>query len=448
MQRLRIKKGFQAKVVGAPAASRVDLPPPKQVAACPLAITLIKPRLLVKEQDHVRLGAPLFEDKRRPNLKFLSPGGGTVVDIRFGPRRVVEHVAIELAEDENPVKLPQLSTDQIETADRGDVVQHLIDGGLWPLLRALPFRDIADETQTPPALFVFLDDLEPFQPDPEAYLQGRHDDFAFGLKVLGKLCPEVTVCGHSRHAALAEVIDANRLLLLDGRYPAVDPGVVLYHTRKNSDQNTSWYVYGQDLLLMAELFKNGRYPVTRTFTVGGAGAGTAQHVQTRLGAPVRHLLNGHAQNGGQRYLAGGIFRGRPVAPDSFLGLHEVALTVIPEGADREFMALFKPGWAKPTYSRAFVSKINPEAQPYNCNRHGGLRACIACMHCADVCPVDILPNLTYKAILAEEVEEYLQHGLLDCVECGLCSFVCPSKIELTDTLVTAKREYRKEREGA
>ena len=70
------------------------------------------------------------------------------------------------------------------------------------------------------------------------------------------------------------------------------------------------------------------------------------------------------------------------------------------------------------------------------------------MHCADVCPVDILPNLTYKAILAEEVEEYLQHGLLDCVECGLCSFVCPSKIELTDTLVTAKREYRKEREGA
>ena len=448
MQRLRIKKGFQAKLAGLPADSRIDLPPPEQVAVCPVAIESVKPRLLVKEKDQIRLGEPIFEDKARPNLKFLSPGGGTVADIRFGPRRVVEHVAIDLAEDENPVDLPRLSADQLAAAERGTVVQHLIDGGLWPLVRALPFRDIADETQTPPALFVFLDDLEPFQPDPEVYLKGRLGDFAFGLKVLEKLCPAVTVCAHRRHKALVETIDTNRLLLLDGRYPAPDPGVVLYHTRKSSDQNSSWYAYGQDLLMMAELFASGRYPIMRTFSVGGSGAGSAQHVQTRLGTPVGDLLNGSSPDGPQRYLAGGIYRGRPVAPDSFLGLHEVALTVIPEGDNREFMALFKPGWTKPTYSRAYLSKLNPEILNYNCNRHGGLRACIACMHCADVCPVDILPNLTYKAILAEEVEEYLQHGLLDCVECGLCSFVCPSKLELTETLVKAKRQYRKEREGA
>ena len=68
------------------------------------------------------------------------------------------------------------------------------------------------------------------------------------------------------------------------------------------------------------------------------------------------------------------------------------------------------------------------------------------MHCADICPVDILPQLTYKAVLAEEVEEALEHGLLDCVECGLCTYVCPSKIELTESLKSAKAAYRKERE--
>jgi Na+-transporting NADH:ubiquinone oxidoreductase subunit A len=77
----------------------------------------------------------------------------------------------------------------------------------------------------------------------------------------------------------------------------------------------------------------------------------------------------------------------------------------------------------------------------SCNRHGGLRACIQCGFCTRVCPVDILPQLAYKAVLAGEVEESLAHGLLDCVECGLCSFVCPSKIDLLQTLRRAREAY-------
>jgi Na+-transporting NADH:ubiquinone oxidoreductase subunit A len=52
--------------------------------------------------------------------------------------------------------------------------------------------------------------------------------------------------------------------------------------------------------------------------------------------------------------------------------------------------------------------------------------------------------LTFKAVLADEVEEFLAHGLLDCVECRLCTYVCPSKIELADILVRAKAAYYKE----
>jgi Na+-transporting NADH:ubiquinone oxidoreductase subunit A len=73
--------------------------------------------------------------------------------------------------------------------------------------------------------------------------------------------------------------------------------------------------------------------------------------------------------------------------------------------------------------------------------HGEERACVNCGYCTDVCPVDILPQFTYKSILADEIEEALAHGLLDCVECGLCSYVCPSKIELFDVLKNTKRAY-------
>jgi Na+-transporting NADH:ubiquinone oxidoreductase subunit A len=52
--------------------------------------------------------------------------------------------------------------------------------------------------------------------------------------------------------------------------------------------------------------------------------------------------------------------------------------------------------------------------------------------------------LTYKAVLAGEVEESLAHGLLDCVECGLCSLVCPSKIELIKALREAREKFYEE----
>jgi Na+-transporting NADH:ubiquinone oxidoreductase subunit A len=179
--------------------------------------------------------------------------------------------------------------------------------------------------------------------------------------------------------------------------------------------------------------------------VGGAAAAAPQHYHTRLGVPLVHLAGSQFNGDGVRFIVGGLLRGFAGTAEGFMGLYETVLNLLPLGRRSEFLALFRPGLRKPSFSRTFVSRLNPGALDYTCNMNGEERACIACMHCADVCPVDILPQLTYKAILVEEVEEYLQHGLLDCVECGLCSYVCPSKIELTRTLVAAKAAYAKER---
>jgi Na+-transporting NADH:ubiquinone oxidoreductase subunit A len=60
--------------------------------------------------------------------------------------------------------------------------------------------------------------------------------------------------------------------------------------------------------------------------------------------------------------------------------------------------------------------------------------------------VEILPQLAYKCILADDVDGALAHGLLDCVECGLCSYVCPSKIDLVGALKKARRTYYEEQQ--
>jgi Na+-transporting NADH:ubiquinone oxidoreductase subunit A len=231
---------------------------------------------------------------------------------------------------------------------------------------------------------------------------------------------------------------------LRGEYPADDPGTVVYYTKKSALQNRAWFIAGQDLLLLAQLLAQGRYPVDRVISVAGSMALQRRHYRTRFGSPLAHLVDPATVGSAVRPVVGGLLTGYTSGMDGFMGPYENALNLVPGGGQSEFLELFNPGPTKPTYSRTFLSRLNPRRLKYDCNLHGGRRACIACMHCADICPVDIMPHMAYKAILADEVEEYLEHGLMDCVTCGLCSYVCPSKIELTHTFMLTKAAYAKE----
>jgi Na+-transporting NADH:ubiquinone oxidoreductase subunit A len=203
-------------------------------------------------------------------------------------------------------------------------------------------------------------------------------------------------------------------------------------------------VDGQDLLLLAQLLRSGRYPIERTVVVAGPAAPQRRHVRTRLGVPLAHLLP-EAPAKGTRLIAGGVLTGYAASPESYLGMMEKALNLVPEGDGKgEFLGFVRPGYRKPTYSRTFASRLHRNPLATDCNTHGGVRACIACGYCAEVCPVEILPQFAYKAVLAGEVEEALAHGLLDCVECALCSYVCPSKLELVETFKTAKAQFMRE----
>lgn len=438
-------KGFDLPAQGAPVDTLESPPPPATVGVLPERIPFVKPRLAVQKGDQVAAGDLLFTDKDNPRIHFLSPGGGEVEALRYGPRRVLREVRIRLKTHREPVKtlaLPMTAED-IDHLGRDELVARLLTGGVWPLLRALPYRAIADPDTVPPAIFVALDAREPFQVPPRRYLEHQRDHLVMGLRALKRLCPTVHVHADGSDHALCDTYKDFITHSVRGRYPADDAGVLLYHTRRSSRENGAWFIDGQDLLLLAQMLRNGRYPTERIYAVAGSGAAAPRFVATRLGAPLRHLVGKvHCPN--PRFTVGGVMRGYPGDPDGHMGLYDTAVTVIPEPVAADFLTLFRPGIDKPSYSRTFLSALRRRPLPVTTNLNGGRRACIACGYCADVCPVDIWPQMTYKSILAEEVEEYLAHGLLDCVECGLCTYVCPSKIELAATLRAAKHAYRKE----
>ena len=184
---LHVKKGYDLKIVGKPSREVEVLEQPDKVAVLPEKIPFIKPRLTIKVGDTVKVGSTLFEDKRNPDLKFLSPGGGRVVQINFGPRRVIQEIVIQLDSDEEYEEIETVSENLLEQIDKEKLVKIIMAGGLWPLIRELPFRDIASPHLSPPAIFINLCNLEPFQPDPEVYMKGKSDLFKFGIKILKKL---------------------------------------------------------------------------------------------------------------------------------------------------------------------------------------------------------------------------------------------------------------------
>jgi len=65
-------------------------------------------------------------------------------------------------------------------------------------------------------------------------------------------------------------------------------------------------------------------------------------------------------------------------------------------------------------------------------------ACIRCGDCADVCPVNLLPQQLYWHAHAQEFDAVQDYYLFDCIECGCCDVVCPSRIPLVQYFRFAK----------
>lgn len=81
------------------------------------------------------------------------------------------------------------------------------------------------------------------------------------------------------------------------------------------------------------------------------------------------------------------------------------------------------------------------------SRNAQALPCIRCGACAEVCPVNLLPQQLYWYARAREFDKVQDYHLFDCIECGCCDYVCPSHIPLVQYYRYAKTEiWNKDRE--
>jgi len=93
---IKIRRGLDLPISGAPKQEIHDGPKTSQIAIIGSDFPGMKPTMAVKEGDRVSKGQVLFTDKKNSGVSFTSPSAGTIVSINRGERRVFQSIVIDI----------------------------------------------------------------------------------------------------------------------------------------------------------------------------------------------------------------------------------------------------------------------------------------------------------------------------------------------------------------
>lgn len=166
------------------------------------------------------------------------------------------------------------------------------------------------------------------------------------------------------------------------------------------------------LAAVAEAVTAGKPPVSRYVTLSGRGIAEPRNFAVRVGTPVADLIRA----------AGGL-RG------------EVRKLVL--GGPMMGFALHSEQVPITKGTNCILALTDQEAPPPR-----PAQPCIRCGKCAEVCPVDLLPQQLYWYARSKDPDKLRDYNLFDCIECGCCAQVCPSQIPLVQYYRHGKAELR------
>jgi len=388
----------------------------------------------VEEGEHVVLGQTLFEDRSIPGVRHTAPGAGRVVAITRGSRRVLQSIAIELTPQDDEEHLvfdswPGTTEDPSDDAVRA----LLVESGQWTALRTRPFGKVPPPDGRPAALFVTAIDTAPLAPDPAVIVEGRREDFVFGLRLLAKLTEGTTYVCVARGSSVALGLDAPvSVEEFTGPHPAGAAGTHIHRLAPVSRTRTVWHIGYQDVIAIGSLFRTGRVDVERVVGVAGPPVPHPRLVRTRVGASVDDLLAEDSVPMGVRVIAGSPLDGKSAAkePFAFLGRYDNQVSVLREDRAREFLGWIMPGGKRFSLFPSFLSSLLPRRPlDMTTSTHGAPRPIIPNGQFERVMPMDLVPSYLLRALAVGDIERAEALGCLELIEedLALCTFVDPGK---------------------
>ncbi len=445
---ITIKKGLDLPITGEPAQTLAEGNPVKTVALVGYDYHGMKPTMLVKEGDRVKLGQPVFTDKKTEGVTYTAPGAGVVKAINRGKRRVFQSLVIELSGDEEET-FEQYDAGKLDSLTREQVVDNLVKSGVWQVLRTRPFSRVPAIDAEPVALFVNTMDTNPLAADPAVVLAEESEAFKHGLTVLSKLTSGKTYVTAAADVK-PDVIDSVQVEQFAGPHPAGNVGTHIHFLEPVALEKTVWTVNYQDVIAVGKLFTTGRISTDRVIALGGPMAKEPRLLRTRIGANLQELTAGELKGDPDetRLISGSVWGGRSVIDEvAYLGRYHLQVSALREGTDRPLMHYLRAGKNRFSVLNIYVSKLFGNKKfDFDTSTEGSERAMLPLGQFEKVMPLDILPTQLLRAIASGDLEQAEALGALELDEedLALCSFVCAGKYEygpiLRDALTTIEKE--------
>jgi Na+-transporting NADH:ubiquinone oxidoreductase subunit A len=429
---IRIKKGLTLPINGAPRQTIENGPQVGRVALIGQDYVGMKPTMLVAEGDTVKLGQPLFEDKKNPGVIFTSPGSGVVEAINRGAKRALQSVVIRLEGDEAE-KFEHFDEAELESLDASIVRENLLKSGLWTSLRTRPYSKIPAPQSEASAIFVNAMDSNPLAADPSVVIAADKASFETGLRVLNTLNNRLFVCTAPDANISLPTLPGLTHAEFSGPHPAGLVGTHIHHLHPASASRIVWHIDYQDVMAIGRLFSTGRLPTERVIALSGPQIKDPRLLRTRTGAHTDEIIQDQMNVCQEcRVISGSVLAGRRAGGwASYLGRYHLQLTVLAEGGEREFLGWIRPGPDKFSTSNVFVSALKRASKyfDFSTSQNGSPRAMVPIGNYEDIMPLDILPTQLLRALVVKDTDAAQELGCLELDEgdLALCSFVCVGK---------------------
>ncbi|CDL81611.1 Na(+)-translocating NADH-quinone reductase subunit A [Xenorhabdus szentirmaii] len=445
---IKIKKGLDLPIAGAPAQVIEDGPTTRHVALLGEEYVGMRPSMLVKEGEHVKKGQILFEDKKNPGVFFTSPASGKVITIGRGERRVLQSVVIEVNGDD-AVTFDRYDRAELANLSREQVEKNLLASGLWTALRTRPFSRSPAPGSTPKAIFVTAMDTQPLAADPLVVIATQEEAFVDGLNILSKLTEgKIHVCHGTGNIP---TVGNNAQIIYNqfvGPHPAGLVGTHIHFIEPVSVQKTVWHLGYQDVIAIGKLFTTGELYTDRLVSLAGPQVKSPRLVRTRLGADLLELTKGQLKEGENRIISGSVLCGTK-SDDvcHYLGRFHTLVSVLAEGREKELFGWIAPGANKFSITRTTIGHfLKKKRFAFSTTTNGGERSMVPIGNYERVMPLDIMATHLLRDLLAGDTDGSQALGCLELDEedLALCTYVCPGKYEygpvLRDVLTKIEQE--------
>lgn len=448
MSAIKIKRGLNLPITGSLQTTEVVKGPViKHVALLPQEAVGIKVKLQCEVGQTVKVGTPLFFDKRNPQALFTSPSAGEVLAIHRGQRRAVLSVVVMVDESDAQVEFSPFDASK---SSREELVDHLCRSGFWPCLRQRPFDSVPATDSTPQAIVVSAGDSSPLAPSPLLLLKGREEHFKAGMAALSKLTDGPTwLATHGGGDWGALLADGVKHQNFDGPHPAGNVGVAIHHLAPVGSEKVTWHIGYQDVADLGEFMATGKLPTERLIALVGPGVRQPKLMRTRKGAATGDLCALDTPFEKARFICGSALGGRVCPPSTetgYVGRYANMITVLNDQPKRRFLDWVHPFGKQHTVTNTLLAKFTNKAFDFDTDLNGGHRGIVPIGSYEEVMPMDILPTQLFRSLAGNDLEGSEKMGVLELAEedIALCEYVCPSKLELGKMLRAMLTRIEKE----